>query len=183
LIKHHSRIDLTDGESTFWHTFDPETKYLLLTGDSWNCVQLDTTKFISFEDCPASAPIPIVPPAQHRQRQPEEHQPRPLPFGPMLKPTVPLDQNHRIIPHAFSSDDSDSEMEFQSPQQSPVRRHSRKDIKISEDLSNRLLATERQTITREQARRRQRTPPPETPAQWPPATPQDDNQRQSCTQQ
>jgi hypothetical protein len=183
LIKHHSRIELTDGESTFWHTFDPETKYLLLTGDSWNSVQLDTTKFISFEDCPAPAPTPIVPPALHRQSLPERHQSRPLPFGPLLKPTVPLDLNQRTIPKCFSSDDSDSEVEFQSPQQSPVHRQSRKDIRNSEDLSNRLLATERQTITREQARRRQRTPPPETPSQWPPATPQDDNQRQSCTQQ
>ena len=190
LIKHHSQIELTQSETTFWHTFDPETKYLLLTGDSWHSVALDTTKFISFGDCPRQLPAPVLPPAPPVLRQPAQlpvlPAARPQPFAAPIQRQIITDAKPRYR-QTVSSDDSDQE-EFDSAPSSPednqAFRPSRKDLRTSELLSNQLLATERQNITRTQAKKKIRTPPA-TPNQWPPQQQQqeEEEQRGSCTQQ
>ena len=183
LIKHHSQIELTQSETTFWHTFDPETKYLLLTGDSWHSVALDTTKFISFGDCPRQIPAPVPAPAP----LPVLPAARPRPFAAPIQKQIITDAKPRYK-QPVSSDESDQEeldSAPSSPEDNQAFRPSRKDLKTSELLSNKLLATERQNITRTQAKKKIRTPPA-TPNQWPPQQQQhqeEEEPRGSCSQQ
>jgi len=190
VIKHHSQVELTKSETSFWNSFDPETKYFLLTGDPWNKVNLDKTKFYNFEDCPAPAPnpapvfIPPVPvppvPAPPPVRQiPSLPLTRPLPFGPPTEPSIITSAKRQRQQETFQSDSSDSDEQFQSPESSPEARISKKDIKRDEFLTNRVLATEKQNFTRQQKKKKIKTPPA-TPNQWPPAKPnlEDENQQQ-----
>ena len=187
LIKHHSQIELTNCETSFWNTFDPETKFFLLTGDPWHKVILDSTKFTSFEDCPqlvAAQPIPLQP--TPIRQVPILPLLRPLPFGPPTQLPNIVDCNRRTPDPAQtdSDDDSNSDQNFLSPDTSPEVRPSRKDLKRANLLSNQILATEPQNFTRNQRKRRQRTPPAR-PNQWPPPQPlqDEDIQRGSCIQQ
>jgi hypothetical protein len=147
-------------------------------------VALDTTKFISFGDCPTQLPAPVPAPAP----LPVLPAARPRPFAAQITRQIITDAKPRYK-QPVSSDESDQE-DFDSAPSSPednqAFRPSRKDLRTAELLSNQLLATERQNITRNQTKKKIRTPPA-TPNQWPPQQqpPQeeDDNQRGSCTQQ
>jgi hypothetical protein len=185
-IKFHSQIELTKGETSFWNNFDPATKFFLLTGDQWCKVELDHTKFVNFSDCPepvlpAPAPVPQPPPVRHLPSLPLT---RPLPFGPDIQPPiVAFNKSIQKRQTDFNSD-SDSEPQsdpFESPDSSPNIQASRKDIRRAEDLSNRLLATEPQNVTRHQRKKKVRTPPA-TPNQWPPPKPEQEEEK-GCIQQ
>jgi hypothetical protein len=115
---------------------------------------------------------------------------RPLPFGPPTQPSIITSAKRQQQKETFQSDssDSDSDDHFQSPDTSPETRISRKDIRRDEFLSNRVLATERQNFTRQQKKKKIKTPPA-TPNQWPPAKPnledenqEDDNNKGTCVQ-
>jgi hypothetical protein len=82
--------------------------------------------------------------------------------------------------HSDSESESNESDQFESPDSSPNIPASRKDLKRAEDLSNRLLATEPQNVTRHQRRKKVRTPPA-TPNQWPPTKPEQDEK--GCIQQ
>jgi hypothetical protein len=197
IIKHHSQIELTKSETSFWNSFDAETKYFLLTGDPWNKVTLDRTKFINFEDCPAPAPViapplPIPPVNPPPVRQiPSLPLTRPLPFGPPTEPSIITSakrQQERKQEFNSDSSDSDDQEQFQSPDTSPEVKTSRKDTKRDEFLANTLLATEKQNLTRQQKKKKIKTPPA-TPNHWPPAKPDSeedediDNNKGTCSQQ
>jgi hypothetical protein len=196
VIKHHSQVELNKSETSFWNSFDPETKYFLLTGDPWNKVTLDRTQFINFEDCPAPAPVIIQPlpvppaPAPPVRQIPSLPLNRPLPFGPPTQPSIITSAKRQQQRETFQSDSSDSDVDeqFQSPESSPETRISRKDTKRDEFLSNRVLATEKQNFTRQQKKKKIKTPPA-TPNQWPPAKPnleenedQEDDNKGTCVQ-
>jgi hypothetical protein len=149
-------------------------------------VELDHTKFVNFSDCPepvlpAPAPVPQPPPVRHLPSLPLT---RPLPFGPDIQPPiVAFNKSIQKRQTDFNSD-SDSEPQsdpFESPDSSPNIQASRKDIRRAEDLSNRLLATEPQNVTRHQRKKKVRTPPA-TPNQWPPPKPEQEEEK-GCIQQ
>jgi hypothetical protein len=199
LIKHHSQIELTKSETSFWNSFDPETKFFLLTGDPWYKVTLDTTNFINFEDCPAQPaihvpvapqpppiPVPQAPPVRQIPSLPLQ---RPLPFGPATQPPIITSAKRQQQRQTFTSDssDSDSDNNFVSPDTSPETRVTKRDLRRDEYLANQLLATEKQNVTRQQKKKKTRTPPA-TPNQWPPPKPEPDDeaaqqQEGGCIQQ
>jgi hypothetical protein len=114
---------------------------------------------------------------------------RPLPFGPDIQPPiVAFNKSIQKRQKDFNSEsetDSEHSDQFESPDSSPNIPVSRTNLKRAQDLSNRVLATEPQNVTRHQKKKKARTPPA-TPNQWPPPKPEQDpdqpQNQQTCIQ-